>query len=317
MAHGIMNIGKMEVVMSDLSRRDFLKLGSGLAVMMGLSNTMVAKIADGLESLVSTQAPVIWIQGLSCSGCSVSTMNTTSPGPVELLTDYLSLLCHSTLSTATGDMFTHILEKSSDGKDFILVVEGSVPAQMPEACTLHGKPMESYIIQAAKNASVVITVGNCACFGGVPAAEGNPTGAESVPDCLIRNNVTTPVVRVPGCSVHPEWLVGTMVHVLKFGIPELDAKQCPTMFYGKLNHDNCPRYSDYESERFAKHFSDKGCLYKLGCMGVRTYSDCALRLWNSGTNYCISAGAPCIGCTSEFFAKYKKFPLYRLNERGA
>lgn len=303
--------------MSDFSRRDFLKLSSGLAVMMGLGGSLVTTIADGLESLVSGQTPVIWLQGLSCSGCSVSLMNTTDPSPVELLTEYISLLCHSTLSTATGDMFTDIVEKASQRDDFLLVVEGSIPAKMPEACTLHGKPMESYIVEAAKHAVAVIAAGSCACYGGIPAAEGNATGAESILTCLERHGVDTPVIHVPGCPVHPEWFVGTLVHVLKFGFPELDNKRRPKMFFGKLNHDNCPRYSDYESERFAKNFSDEGCLYKLGCMGVRTYSDCALRLWNSGTNYCINAGGPCIGCTSEFFARYKHFPFYRLNEGGA
>lgn len=302
--------------MADFTRREFLKLGSGLAVMMGLSSTLAAKIADGLEAMATGQTPVLWLQGLSCSGCSVSTLNTTTPGPVELLTDYISLLSHSTLSTATGDMFTEMLGSSLERDDFLLVVEGSIPTGMPEACTIHGKPIETYIVEAAKNAVAIVAAGSCSSFGGIPAAEGNPTGSEGLLECLERHEIKKPFVRVPGCPVHPDWLVGTLVHILKFGIPDLDSKKRPLMFYGKLNHDNCPRYSDYEREFFARDFSEKGCLYKLGCMGVRTYSDCALRLWNSGTNYCISAGAPCIGCSSDFFAKSKDFPMYRLNERG-
>lgn len=303
--------------MSSFSRRDFLKLSSGLAVMMGISGSLISDIAEGLESLVANQVPVLWLQALSCSGCSVSLMNTTNPGPVELLTDYMSLLCHSTLSTATGDMFTDIVEQSSKGNNFVLVVEGSIPADMPKACTMQGKPMEGFIKEAAKNAMAVIAAGTCSSFGGIPAAQDNPTGSESISECLHRHGISTPVIHVPGCPVHPEWFVGTLVHLIKFGTPDLDSKKRPKMFYGRLNHDNCPRFSDYEREHFAKHFSDSGCLYKLGCMGVRNYSDCSLRLWNSGTNYCVNAGAPCIGCSSNFFARYKDFPFYRQNEGGA
>ena len=105
-------------------------------------------------------------------------------------------------------------------------------------------------------------------------------------------------------------IIGTLIHLLKFDLPELDSAGRPTMFYSRIIHDQCPRFSDYERERFAATFSDEGYLFKLGCLGPTTHADCTLRLWNGRTNYCIKASAPCIGCTSPDFALKTSFPFY-------
>ena len=84
----------------------------------------------------------------------------------------------------------------------------------------------------------------------------------------------------------------------------------PTAFYGQRLHDQCPHYSDYESDRFATSFSEDGCLFKLGCVGPKTYADCPTRFWNNGVSMCIASGAPCVGCTEAFFAAKADFPFY-------
>jgi hydrogenase small subunit len=299
--------------MSEMTRRKFLKLSAKLAALTGLSPAAIPKIAEALNTLSSGQAPLLWLQGQSCSGCSVSLLNSEQPDPVELLTGYISLRFHSTLSTATGDIGMQVIHDSVEQADYVLVIEGSIPAGMPEACMIGNEPFTKQVLNAADKAAAIIAVGTCAAFGGIPAAENNPTGALSVPDFLKKENVSKPVISIPGCPVHPDWLVGTLVHVLKFGIPELDDSGRPKMFFGRLIHDQCPRFADYEREKFARTFSDEGCLFKLGCMGPNTHSDCTNRLWNSGTSYCIKAGAPCIGCTSKVFASKASFPFFRKN----
>ena len=296
--------------MADVTRRQFLVWGTKLAALMGLEASAIPKVAQALESLATGDAPLLWLQGLSCSGCSVSLLNSEAPGPAEAMTGYVSLLFHSTLSAATGEVAMDVINRTIEHGGYYLAVEGSMPAGMPKACMLGEEPVTRQVLRAARNARTVISVGACAVFGGIPAAENNLTGAVSVPTFLTSENVTTPVINVPGCPAHPDWIVGTLVHILKFGLPELDALQRPTMFYDRMVHDQCPRFSDYERERFAKAFSDDGCLFKLGCLGPVTHADCALRFWNGRTNYCIKAGAPCIGCASEDFALRRSFPFY-------
>lgn len=296
--------------MSDITRREFLKFSGRLAVAMGIGTSAIPQIAEGLEQLSAGNAPVLWLQGQSCSGCSISLLNSDSPGIAEILTGYISLWFHSTLFAAAGDTAMEVINQSIEHGEYFLVVEGSIPAGMPEACMVGGEPLTKQVARAAKNAKAVIAVGTCAAFGGIPAAENNPTGAVSVPHFLKGEGIATPVIVVPGCPVHPDWLVGTLVHVLKFGIPSLDDKGRPKMFFSKLIHEQCPRFQDYEREKFAETFSDDGCLFKLGCLGPITHADCTLRLWNSGTDCCIKAGAPCIGCASENFAAKASFPFY-------
>lgn len=296
--------------MAAISRRQFLAWGASFAALMGLETTTIPHIADALEHLTTGEAPVLWLQGLSCSGCSVSLLNTESPDPTEVITNYISLAFHSTLSAATGSVAVDVINRMIEQGGYYLAVEGSMPAGMPEACILGGEPVTDQVLRAARKARAILSVGACAAFGGIPSAEGNPTGAVSVETFLANHNVTTPLINLPGCPAHPDWVVGTVIHVLKFGLPDLDELKRPTMFYQRIIHDQCPRFADYERERFAKKFGDQGCLFRLGCLGPVTHADCTLRLWNGRTNYCIKAGAPCIGCASEDFASRKTFPFY-------
>jgi hydrogenase small subunit len=180
-----------------------------------------------------------------------------------------------------------------------------------------GETFPSQILRAAKNAKAVIAVGSCSSYGGIPAAENNPTGAVGVYEYFKKESPSTPVVCVPGCPSHPDWFVGTLVHVLRFGMPELDGHGRPLLFFERTVHEQCPRFRDYEAKRFAKKFSDEGCLFELGCVGPNTRADCTLRKWNQGANTCIQAGAPCIGCAWEQFARKATFPLFRQNQKLA
>lgn len=296
--------------MKRLNRREFLQMGGQLAVAMGLGLGAAPRLAEALETLASGTAPVVWLQGLSCSGCSVSLLNSRAPSPYALLTQYISLRFHSTLSVATGKVAMDVLHKSVEEGGHFLVVEGAIPAKMPLACTMGEEPIGDLVKAAAKTAKAVIAIGTCAAFGGVPAAANNPTGAASVPDFLKEAGIGTATIRLPGCPCHPDWLVGTLAYVLQFGLPKLDDDARPLMFYERLIHDQCPRFADYERERFAKKFGDDGCLFKLGCLGVVTRADCTYRHWNRGVNTCIKAGAPCIGCASTTFCAQADLPFY-------
>jgi hydrogenase small subunit len=90
----------------------------------------------------------------------------------------------------------------------------------------------------------------------------------------------------------------------------------PKAFYGKLIHDNCPRRAYFDAGQFARHPGEPGCLYELGCKGPVTYADCPLRLWNGGVNWCIGAGAPCIGCVEPNFPD-KLQPMFKKQDESA
>jgi hydrogenase small subunit len=115
-------------------------------------------------------------------------------------------------------------------------------------------------------------------------------------DFFTENGIKTPVVNIPGCPPHPDWMVGTVAHALMFGIPELDSDGRPKMFYSTLVHDNCPYRSYYDEQKFAKSFGEEGCRVELGCKGPESYSDCWKRGWNNNVNWCVH-NSLCLGCT--------------------
>jgi hydrogenase small subunit len=301
--------------MDTLTRRDFLESSARIAALFGLCGASAPAFAESLSRIVSGQVPLLWLQGQSCSGCSVSLLNSEPLTIDQVLTRHCSLQFHQTLSAATGHTAVETVNKTIAAGGYFLVVEGSVPAAMPRACMFGEEPFTQQLLRAARQAKAVVAVGTCATDGGVPAGEGNPTGAVSVTEFLKSNQVKVPVISLPGCPCHPDWIVGTLAHVARFGVPALDEAGRPKAYYGRLIHDQCPRFPDYEREIFAKAPGDSGCLFRIGCLGPVTFADCTHRGWNGGINHCIRAGAPCVGCASPGFARRADFPMHTLGAR--
>jgi len=106
---------------------------------------------------------------------------------------------------------------------------------------------------------------------------------------------------VPGCPGHPDWITGTIASLIYFGKPELDADNRPKVFYGITIHDRCSRRSFFDNGIFAKALGDVECMFKLGCRGPVTKTDCPTRQWNGYVNWPIKDNTPCIGCAQERF----------------
>jgi hydrogenase small subunit len=294
-----------------------MKIGAFLAAGLGLGPTCAEAFAEGLEKIVTKQAKVLWLQGMSCTGCSVSFLNADAPGPLEVLTDILSLVYHSTLSAAQGADAMGIIDGLRETKDYFLVVEGAIPVDLPKACVIGGRPLATLLPPVLKNARAIVAAGTCASFGGIPAAEGSPVSALSVKDFMERQGLDfrNRLVNCPGCPVHPHCLLGTVAYVISKGYPRVvPGALTPTMFYQHSVHDECPRFHYWEKEIFARQFGEEGCLFKLGCLGPLSHTTCPRRQWNGGVNWCIRASAPCIACTGEQFGKKRDFPFYRKGE---
>ncbi|MDD2422438.1 MAG: Ni/Fe hydrogenase, partial [Heliobacteriaceae bacterium] len=70
----------------------------------------------------------------------------------------------------------------------------------------------------------------------------------------------------------------------------------PLLFYSTLIHDRCPRRSFFDRGIFAEKLGDKTCMFKLGCRGPVTRTDCPVRQWNAYVNWPVKDDTPCIGC---------------------
>jgi hydrogenase small subunit len=305
--------------MNTWNRREVLRLGASLAVGAGLSPWYGTVFAKGLGQIAAGRAKVLWLSAMSCSGCSVSFINVEDPGPVEVLTELISLVYHPVISAAQGSDVGLIIDKLVEKKGYYLAVEGAIPVGMPSACQFEGKPLAEVLPEIIRNAAAVIAVGTCASFGGIPAGEGNPTHACSLQKFMEQNGlaVSGRLVNCPGCPTHPQSLLGTLAYVIAKGYPKVNPNLLtPDMYYKHSVHDECPRFHYWEKQVFAEKFGDEeGCLFKLGCLGPLSHTHCPRSQWNGGTNWCIRAGAPCTACTSENFAAKRDFPFYRKGEK--
>lgn len=301
--------------MPTLTRREFIKLCAGSAVAISMSGLLAPYLAEAAQGA----PPVIWIQGASCTGCSISLLNSVHPDIKEVLLDIISLKFHPNVMAAAGDLAIEAMDKTiaEYPKKYYLVVEGAVPTKDGGFyCTVgetkDGKPVmfTDLVKRLGENAAAVLAVGTCSSFGGIPAGDPNPTG------CVPVSKVVkgTPIINIAGCPPHPDWIVGTIAHVLLYkDIPELDKHGRPKMFFGGTVHDNCPRRQYFDNSIFAKTFGEPGCLLEIGCKGPMAHCDASTRLWNNGVNWCVNCGAPCLACTEPAFPDgtspvYKRLP---------
>ena len=183
----------------------------------------------------------------------------------DILVDWIDLQYHETVMTMGGDLAYRVLKSNMDyagGDDpFVLVVEGAVQDKALGGawgdegthpwCAV-GMPddgnddlsFDDVVQSLAERAdcAAVISIGQCATFGGYPAAVspefvdflGNPinpltseadgtsdnggrqTGAFGVYDFLVHKGsaAASKVVNVPGCPTNPWWFVLTVVAFL-------------------------------------------------------------------------------------------------------
>lgn len=301
-----------------INRREFLQIMGGTAAAFSFSGVMLQGCKKAIEK-AAENTHVIWIQGQSCSGCSVSLLNTENPSIPQLVTEHISLDFHQTINAGTGDVLMNVLHEAVDKKrkDFVLVVEGSVPTKNNLYCTIgsrsgHHIGFNEWIEKLGRNAVAVLAVGTCSAFGGIPAARGNVTGSMSVTDYFKKVGIDKPVINIAGCPAHPDWIVGVILHlILKGKAPKLDEYNRPMAYFGKTVHELCENLDYYRNGVFAKDWGDKGCLYNLGCLGMDTGCDIPKRKWNSGANSCTGSGSGCIGCTEPVYPDTGKRGLYK------
>jgi len=160
-----------------VSRRGFLKFCAATASLMALPPGMVPVIAAALEK--ARRPSVIWLSFQECTGCTESLTRSHSPTVEGLIFDAISLDYHHTLQAAAGTAAEAAREAAMEenyGK-YILVVDGSIPTANPGYSTIAGISNQDMLMDVAKGAAAIISVGTCAAYGGIPHANPNPTGA--------------------------------------------------------------------------------------------------------------------------------------------
>ncbi|MCL1790986.1 MAG: hydrogenase small subunit [Peptococcaceae bacterium] len=285
-----------------VSRRDFLKLCTATAAMLGLEASAVPKIVHALEN--KPRLPVIYLHLQECTCCSESFIRSGHPLTSSLILDLISLDYMETLMAPAGEQAEKSKKDILKKGGYLLVVEGSVPTgENGVFCTIGGHTTEDLLREAAENAVAVVAYGTCATDGCVQGASPNPTNAQPVHKII----TDKPVIKVSGCPPIAEVITGTVAHYLTFdALPELTPEGRPRAFYEHTIHENCNRRAFFDMGLFVRDFDDEGarqgwCLFMMGCRGPLTKNACAITGFNEGTSYPIKSGHPCLGCAEDGF----------------
>ncbi len=296
-----------------ITRRQFLRWCAMITATLALPARYTRRVA---EAVMNPDRPsLIWLEFQDCAGNTESFLRAEKPTVAEIVLEVLSLNYHETIMAPAGEASRKSRDETVEkekGK-YLVVVEGSIPTKDDGVyCTIGGESAVDIAKRVCGNAAAVLAVGSCAAFGGIPAANPNPTGAVGVRD-LVKG---VPVVNLPGCPANVANVTATIVHFLTFGaLPETDSLGRPLFAYGQRIHDNCPRRAHFDAGQFVQEWGDEGhrlgwCLYKMGCKGPVTWHNCPSIQWNGGTSWPIGAGHPCISCSEPAFWD-RASPFYR------
>ncbi len=293
-----------------------------------------------------------WLAGMSCDGCSISVTGATNPGVEGLLNGVVPampklILHHPVLSVEAGDAFIQPFRDAVNGTlgaPYVVIYEGSVaderiaqrhggywcamgmdliPEGQEKGETVHPVPTSEWLRRLAEGSAATIAIGTCATWGGIPSADGNPTGAMSVMDFLgkdFRSAFGLPVINIPGCAPQGDNFTETVFAVLLFlqglgPLPTFDELGRPAWLFNETVHQGCNRAGYYEEGLFAHHYGDPECLVEIGCWGPVVNCNIVKRGAINHLGGCMAAGGPCIACTMPGFPD-KFSPFYKAPPGG-
>lgn len=342
MSTGIKNLVRTldSVDFLKMDRRTFMK-ALGVMGAAGFLGTYKSEIVSALEF---AETKLVWLHGSECTGCSESVLNAGNPDLVQALQKLnVNLVFHETICAQQGiwndgklvnnaELNSEILlEETYKAGKYFLVVEGSIP-NGPDGSgrylVIGNKTFKETLGEAAKNAIAIIAVGACACWGGITSADSDVAKdtdyrgvafAKEDPNggMLKELGIDKPVINIPGCPAHPDWVLLTLGAVILGKIKLEDISSVvddygrPMVFFPPDHtvHDNCPRRGYYDRGEFDTEVGGPGCLWKLGCKAPYSHADCGIRRWNGSVSLCTQAGGPCIACVEPGFPDASR-PLY-------
>jgi Ni,Fe-hydrogenase I small subunit len=157
----------------------------------------------------------------------MSFLNAEEPTVCDLLTDFgIEFLWHPSLGMELGEQaqaLFHALARGEKPLD-IFVFEGTViraPGGTGRYNMFAERPMLEWVRMLAPQAGIVVAIGDCACWGGIPAVAPNPSDSTGLqfhrrePGGFLGTNFRSkwglPVINIPGCPAHPDWITQIVV----------------------------------------------------------------------------------------------------------
>ena len=248
--------------------RDFLglagKMGAGAVYDLygGEIGRLFARAVDG-------DARVIWLQGVSDSGCTNSLLRRVGPDLADSYSGFRQAVdFHPTLLKPSSDRALVSLGNALAGRAplDLLIIEGALASGSfcmigEVAGTL--VPFETWVKDLAAVAKQVVAVGTCAALGSVSAAMPNSTGCRPVSNFV----GATPLIKISGCPAHPDGVLLTLATLLSGSVPPLDDHFSPKAFLHDDFPDRAPVERSFDGRWYTTAPRQPDCLYNLALAG--------------------------------------------------
>ena len=176
-----------------------------------------------------------------------------------------------------------------------------------------------------KKVKFLISLGSCACYGGVPAQANrfkneeifekvyrhcvttepaadpkDPNVPEWTPTCAAVDEFVKADIYIPGCPPHPDWIAEAITGLLEgktsWSLPERSVcDTCPVIREQKSGGGPVKRWLQNMEFNPEEGLEKMRCINEQGflCMGPVTLAGCAGK---TGVPRCIQARTPCRGC---------------------
>ena len=249
----------------------------------------------------------------ACSGCEISILNIG-----DALLDLLPQL-----------EFAHITALV-DHKFYGQLGDGTT-MEIPEAVVgivsggVRNEEHKHELEEIRKKVKFLISLGSCACYGGVPAQANmfkneevfdkvfrdclttapaadpeDPSVPKWTPTCAALDEVVKVDIAIPGCPPHPEWIADAILALLdgktSWSLPERSVcDTCPVIREQKSGGGPVKRWLQNMEFNPEEGLEKMRCINEQGflCMGPVTLAGCAGK---TGVPRCIQARTPCRGC---------------------
>jgi F420-non-reducing hydrogenase small subunit len=243
-----------------------------------------------------------------CGGCEVSILDIGEP-LLDLLPSldfvHIPVLMDHKLYGQTGEGSKMEIPKADVG-----IITGSI----------RNEENRELAEEMRNKCDVIISLGSCANFGGIPAlgnmytnnqildtvyretdgtdAADNPSDVPALTDRVYAVNEVIKVdVALPGCPPTPEWIAGAITSLLEgktFSLPERSVcDECPVIREKKS--ELTIRRPLQDAEFTPGRYDNMRCLNEQGilCLGPATKAGCG---GSEKTPRCVRAYMPCRGC---------------------
>jgi F420-non-reducing hydrogenase small subunit len=249
----------------------------------------------------------------ACSGCEISILN----------------IGDALLGLLPQLEFAHITALV-DHKFFGQLGDGTT-MEIPEAVVgivsggVRNAEQKHELEEIRKKVKFLISLGSCACYGGVPAQANmfkneeifekvfrhcvttepaadpkDPSVPEWTPTCAAVDEFVKPDIYIPGCPPHPDWIADAVVALLEgktaWSLPERSVcDTCPVIREQKSGGGPVKRWLQNMEFNPEEGLEKMRCINEQGflCMGPVTLAGCAGK---TGVPRCIQARTPCRGC---------------------